>query len=104
MKPGVDVVFRTTVIIEMQGRVYACRNSLQFFTIPVGLMLSGVMVDNIFEPLMASVHNESLLHTLFGVGKSSGAAFVMLILGLLGAVICLITGRMLKKYHFEDNT
>ena len=35
--------------VELQGRVYACRNTLQFFTIPIGLFLGGFMVDNVCE-------------------------------------------------------
>ena len=31
----------------------AARNTLQFFTIPVGYLLGGVLVDRVFEPLMA---------------------------------------------------
>ena len=30
--------------VELQGRVYACRNSLQFFTIPIGMLLGGWML------------------------------------------------------------
>ncbi len=41
MSANLDVILRTSIPVEMQGRVYACRNTLQFFTIPVGFFLGG---------------------------------------------------------------
>lgn len=74
MNANLNVIYRSTIPVELQGRVYACRNSLQFFTIPLGLFLGGFMVDEIFEPLMSKVPNGSILTKLFGYGQSSGAA------------------------------
>ena len=54
MSANLDVILRSTIPVELQGRVYACRNTLQFFTIPIGLFLGGFMVDTICEPLMAA--------------------------------------------------
>jgi hypothetical protein len=73
----------------MQGRVYAARNTFQFFTIPVGYLLGGVLVDRVFEPLMASQGAQSLLVMVFGAGKGSGAAFLFFALGVFGALSCL---------------
>ena len=42
-----NVIMRNSIPVELQGRVYACRNTLQFFTIPIGLTLGGFMVDEI---------------------------------------------------------
>ena len=41
MNANLDVILRTTIPVDMQGRVYSCRNTLQFFTIPIGLFLGG---------------------------------------------------------------
>ena len=89
MSANLDVILRTTIPVEMQGRVYSCRNTLQFFTIPVGLFLGGLMVDQVCEPIMASAYAEGMLVRLFGSGKGSGAAMMMFLLGILGVVICL---------------
>ena len=96
------MIFRSTIPVEMQGRVYACRNTLQFFTIPIGLFLGGFMVDNICEPLMATYGNLSILKTHFGTKKGSGAALMMFILGVSGIIICLITGKKLKRYQYNE--
>ena len=128
MSANLEVILRNTIPVELQGRVYACRNSLQFFTIPIGLFLGGLMVDNVCEPFMSTVTTGSaggslvtgvaenmsgplteghgfseVLTTLFGSGKGSGAALMMFILGLAGTLLCFFTGRKLKKYHYTEN-
>lgn len=89
MNANLDVLFRTHIPVKMQGRVYAARNSLQFFTIPLGYLLGGALVDTVFEPFMAVQTPESLFCCLFGTGKGSGAAFLFLVLGFLGVAVCL---------------
>ena len=102
MSANLDVIVRTTIPLDMQGRVYSCRNTLQFFTIPIGLFLGGLMVDQVCEPVMASVNAQSMPARLFGTGKGSGAAMMMFILGILGVAICLGFGRVLRKYHYTE--
>ena len=102
MNANLDVILRTTIPLKLQGRVYACRNTLQFFTIPIGLFLGGFMVDQICEPFMSAYGNLSILKTLFGTGKGSGAALMMFILGISGIFVCTVTGRKLKKYHYNE--
>lgn len=102
MSANLDVILRSTIPIELQGRVYACRNTLQFFTIPIGLFLGGFMVDNVCEPLMAAYDDLSVLKMFFGTGKGSGAALMMFILGVSGSMVCIITGKKLKKYQYNE--
>lgn len=102
MNTNLDVILRTTIPVEMQGRVYSCRNTLQFFTIPIGFFLGGWMVDEVCEPLMAKVPEGGWLASLFGTGKGSGAAMVIFILGIAGTGICLIFRQILKKYTYIE--
>lgn len=101
MSANYDVIFKTTVPVELQGRVYACRNTMQFFTIPIGLFLGGFMVDNVCEPLMSRYGDIPFLAALFGTGKGSGAALMMFIIGIGGVLICLIAGKKLRKYQYS---
>ncbi|WP_313152664.1 MFS transporter [Lacrimispora sp.] len=89
MNANMDVLFRTKIPIEMQGRVYSARNTLQFFTIPLGYLCGGVLVDRVFEPFMAEQPAGSLWTALFGIEKGSGAALLFLVIGILGALSCL---------------
>ena len=102
MSANLDVILRSTIPVELQGRVYACRNTLQFFTIPIGLFFGGFMVDNVCEPFMVTYGNISILKTLFGSDKGSGAALMMFILGVGGSFICIFTGKKLKNYHYNE--
>lgn len=102
MSANLDVILRTSIPVELQGRVYACRNTLQFFTIPIGLFMGGFMVDQVCEPFMNTYGNQFVMNTLFGIGKGSGAALMMFILGVSGIAICMITGKKLKKYHYNE--
>ncbi len=102
MNANMDVVFRSTIPVCMQGRVYSCRNTLQFFTIPLGYFLGGLLVDRVFEPLMATVSSGSLLAFLFGPGKGSGAAALFFVLGLAGVLVCLVFYCVLRKDHWVE--
>lgn len=102
MSANLDVILRTGIPVELQGRVYACRNTLQFFTIPIGLFLGGFMVDTVCEPFMRVYGDMTILKTLFGTGKGSGAALMMFILGAGGSLLCIVTGKQLKKYHYTE--
>lgn len=93
MNTSLDVEVRSSVPVSMQTRVYAIRNCLQFFTIPLGLLGGGFLVDAVFEPLME--HPADFLSFLFGTGKGSGAAFFIFLLGFLGLGFCLYFGRKL---------
>lgn len=89
MNANMDVLFRTKIPIEMQGRVYSARNTLQFFTIPLGYLCGGILVDRVFEPFMARQSMNSLWAAILGTGKGSGAALLFLVIGILGALSCL---------------
>ncbi len=99
MNANMDVIFRSAIPVDMQGRVYSCRNTLQFFTIPLGYFLGGLLVYRVFEPLMASVSQDSLPALLFGLGKGSGAAALFFVLGLAGVFVCLIFTCILGRTH-----
>ena len=102
MSANQNVIMRNSVPVELQGRVYACRNTLQFFTIPLGLLFGGFMVDQVCEPFMAANRSNAFLTQLFGTGKGSGASLMMFILGLAGIIWCLAFERKLKQYQYRD--
>ncbi len=101
MNANMDVIFRSTIPTDMQGRVYSCRNTLQFFTIPVGYFLGGLLVDRVFEPLMAA-RTGGILESLFGTGKGSGAAALFFVLAVAGIVVCLVFYGILRKFKWAE--
>ena len=90
MSANLEAVNRLNIPMEIQGRVFAVRNSFQFFTIPVGYFLGGILVDEVFEPIMSLQTADGLLAGLFGFGKGSGAAFLFAVLWLMGIAVCLL--------------
>ncbi len=99
MNANMDVIFRTKIPMGMQGRVYSVRNTLQFFTIPLGYLCGGLLVDQVFEPLMEAVPQDSVLTALFGSTKGAGAAFLFFVAGIAGVVVCLVFRKV--KYIRE---
>ena len=100
MGANLDVIFRSTIPAEMQGRVYSCRNTMQFFTIPVGYLLGGALVDGVFEPYMAAAAEPAL--QLFGSGKGSGASAMLFVLGVVGTAVCLAFCCILRPYFRKE--
>ena len=103
MSANMDVLFRSYIPVEMQGRVYSARNTLQFFTIPVGYLLGGVLIDSVLEPFMAEQSLESFPVLLFGSGKGSGAALLFFILAIVGVITCLIFRKDKYIWNLEGH-
>lgn len=88
---NMTTIMRTKVPLHMQGRVFSTRDTLQFFTIPLGLFLSGVLADKIFEPFMQTVSPfQQYLSIIVGTGKGSGMAVMFLITGTVGFLSSLL--------------
>lgn len=103
MSANLEAVNRQHIPVEMQGRVFAARNAFQFFTIPLGYLAGGWLVDQVFEPFMAQQCVESLPVRLFGYGKGSGAACLFAVLWLAGVAVCLIFRKDRAIWQLESN-
>lgn len=101
MNANMDVLMRNYIPIDMQGRVYSARNTFQFFTIPLGYTLGGILVDKVFEPFMLKQMTNSIFTSIFGSGKGSGAAMLFLILGVLGVATCLVFRKDTNIWDLE---
>ena len=102
MGTNLGAILRLHIPIEMQGRVYATRNTLQFCTIPVGYLLGGFLVDQVFEPFVSEHATNDLLIFLFGSGKGSGAAFLFAVMGVIGVATCLVFGKNRAIWSLEQ--
>lgn len=99
-----SAILRTTVPVEMQGRVFSARSTLQFCTIPLGYLLGGLLADYVFEPLMAG--NNGLKHFLsyiVGEGPGSGIAAMFIFTGIMGTILS-ISALYDKKLFDLDET
>lgn len=103
MSTNLDAIMRLHIPENMQGRVYSVRNSLQFFTIPVGYFLGGFLVDKVFEPVMERQREGSVLIKMFGSGKGSGAAFLFFVIAFAGIGVCLYFRRNRHIWQLEKD-
>lgn len=101
MSTNLEAIMRLHIPVRMQGRVYSVRNSLQFFTIPIGYFLGGFLVDKVFEPVMALQKDGSILVRLFGSGKGSGAALLFFVIAFAGILVCLYFRRDKHIWELE---
>lgn len=92
LNANLTAVMRTNVPIEMQGRVFSARDTIQFSTIPVGLLLGGILADHVFEPLMAAMSPlQEVLSIFFGTGRGSGVAIIFFIVGMIGSITSFVS-------------
>ncbi len=102
---GQNVIMYNRIPQEMQGRVFAVRNTIQFCTIPIGILLGGFFADYIFEPFMKSGNFLSnLLETIVGRGTGSGMAVMFLITGVSGFLISLFSYRKQEIRKLDIDT
>jgi len=84
---GQNALLYRTVPENIQGRIFAIRNGIQYSTVPIGLLLGGYLADYVFEPFMASDYTAAVfLQNIVGKGAGSGMAVMFLCTGLLGAL------------------
>ena len=82
---GQNLILYRRVSKEMQGRVFAVRNAIQYSTIPIGILLGGWLADRVFEPFMMGGSSfAASLSRLVGSGSGAGMALMFLCTGLCG--------------------
>ncbi|MBP5726858.1 MAG: MFS transporter, partial [Clostridia bacterium] len=88
MNLNMDILMREKVPMEMQGRVFSAKSTLQNFTIPPALLLGGLLADTVFEPFMGTDSPaQRVLSGFFGAGKGSGIGLMFFIVGIAGMAV-----------------
>ncbi len=91
LNANLTAVMRTNVPIEIQGRVFSARDTIQYSTIPIGLFLGGVLADYVFEPFMTTASGvQQTLSLLFDIGKGAGISIMFFVVGIIGFVTSLL--------------
>lgn len=91
---GQNVIIYNHISKEMQGRIFAVRNAVQYVTIPIGILLGGFLADYVFEPFMQSGKPFALLlQKIVGTGAGSGMAVMFLFTGILGCATSILWYR-----------
>ena len=100
MNTHLDTLMREKVPLEMQGRVFSAKGTLQNFTIPPALFLGGILADRVFEPFMtADSPAQRVLSGFFGTGKGAGIGLMFFLVGIAGMLVSFT--RMRKPAYRE---
>lgn len=84
---NMEYFMRTKVPLEVQGKVFSARNTIQYATFPIGNLLCGILADNFFEPYMLGRgYGQEFFHYFTGEGSGSGLALMYIFLGLIGFI------------------
>ena len=82
---GQNLILYKKIPENIQGRVFAVRNAIQYSTIPFGILLGGYLADYVFEPFMHSNTGIAIpLEKIVGSGAGSGMAVMFLCTGVCG--------------------
>lgn len=89
-----NAILYRRIPVELQGRVFAVRNAIQYGTIPMGIVLGGYLADYVFEPFMNSGGGLArLLGNIVGTGAGSGMAVMFLCTGICGSLFSFLSYR-----------
>jgi MFS family permease len=98
---NVEYIMRIRTPLELQGRVFAARNTLQYTSIPIGNLLGGILADRIFIPYANASKFQGALRMMVGEGNGSGLGLFYLIIAVMGVFGCLVFYRD-KNFHALD--
>jgi MFS family permease len=83
---NVEYIMRTNIPIELQGRVFAARNTLQYTSIPIGNLLGGILADDVFIPYIRSSSLKPFWKVLVGTGDGAGLGLLYICFAIIGSL------------------
>lgn len=101
----IDISFRKTIDISMQGRVFSIQSALIQIGVVISQSIAGILADYIFEPMF--IDNGSLVNSIgriIGIGKGRGIAFMFILSGFGILAMGIIIHILLLKKHLRVQT
>jgi len=95
-----QAIWQAKVAPDVQGRVFATRIVISQLAVPVSMLLSGSLADNVFEPAMMPGSNWAhIFGILVGTGPGAGMSLMFVIAGALGILVGLVgfTSRVVRN-------
>lgn len=76
--------------LELQGRVIAANQMLARSLMPLGTLLAGWLVDQVFQPMLTHAPIASFAGHWVGTGAARGTAVMIMIVGLLSIALTVL--------------
>jgi MFS transporter, DHA3 family, macrolide efflux protein len=83
-----QAIWQSKVPASLQGRVFAVRRLIAQLSMPVSMILAGLLADRVFEPAMMPTGSLApIFGNIVGVGKGAGIGLMSALSGILGILI-----------------
>lgn len=97
-----QALWQSKVPAGLQGRVFAVRQMFAIAAAPIAFLLSGMLADRVFTPLLdREAGVGALLARLVGGGEGRGIGFMFVLLGAIVAVTVFYAWRHPRVRHIE---
>ncbi len=99
-----SALFSLKVAPEVQGRVFATRSMISQSMMPLAFILSGILADQVFNPLMRAggALAETFIGALIGVGSGRGVGLMLVTSGLVLLVVSLLAYANPRIRNLEE--
>jgi MFS transporter, DHA3 family, macrolide efflux protein len=96
-------IWQSKVPVDVQGRVFGVRMMIATAAMPLSYLISGPLVDFVFEPLMAPGGGlASSVGRLIGSGEGRGIGLLFVILGVL-STIAVVLGYLYPRLRLVED-
>jgi len=87
-----QAIWQSKIPLAYQGRVFSARRLIAQVSIPLAMLLSGLMADHIFEPAMQDPGTwlSQTLGSVFGSVEGSGMSLMITVSGLLVSLVAIL--------------
>jgi hypothetical protein len=98
-----QAIWQSKVAPDVQGRVFAVRRTISQVASPLAYILAGPLLDGLFQPLMDRDGPLSgSVGMILGTGDGRGAAFFMVVLGLISVAVTGLAYSYPRLRNLED--
>lgn len=95
-------IWQERVSQEAQGRVFAARQAISQLALPVAMVITGPLVDGVFEPsMMPDGALAGAFGFLVGTGPGAGMSLLLLLSGVFGVLVG-ISGFLVRPIRALD--
>lgn len=93
-------IWRDRVPLEHRGKIFACRNTFESISRPIGMLFGGLIVEKYLTPFAEK--NSNLMNTIFFNTTGSNVGLLFIFTGILGFFSCIYCLLIFRKNQTRD--